>query len=139
MAGTGALPLAAKFALVGAVWGTTNTLCGRATRTAEPEPADSVAGRIANELRVLADWRFTVPFLLNQSGSLLYYYLLGSLEAELSLAVPACNSSTFVFTALSSWALGEQLGNSVRWLGAGVVLILAGVFVCCTATLAHAE
>ena len=128
--------LALRFALVGAVWGFTNTLCARATRAAKPQPAAvaaTLAGRILGELKVLADWRFTLPFLLNQSGSLLYYYLLGSLEAELSLAVPACNSSTFVFTALSSWLLEEELGSSVRWLAAGVALILAGVLVCCTA------
>lgn len=73
-----------------------------------------------------APLQFFVPFVVNQSGSVLYYYLLGSVD--LSMAVPICNSLTFVFTALASRLLGEQQVGP-RIIG-GMVCILAGVSVC---------
>jgi hypothetical protein len=54
--------------------------------------------------RTLSNWRFSVPFLVNQSGSLLYFWLLGS--AEISMAVPICNALTFIFTALAARLMG---------------------------------
>ena len=57
--------------------------------------------------------QFTLPFLLNQSGSVLYYLLLGS--AELSLAVPISNASAFLFTLVVSKVRGESAhGNPTR-------------------------
>ncbi|KPP57823.1 hypothetical protein Z043_124413, partial [Scleropages formosus] len=49
---------------------------------------------------------YLVPFLLNQSGSLIYYLTLAS--ADLSLAVPLTNSLTFLFTLLGGALLGED-------------------------------
>ena len=37
--------------------------------------------------------------------SFLYFYLLGS--TEISMAVPICNSLTFIFTAIAAKLLGE--------------------------------
>ena len=117
-----------------------------------------------------------LAFLVNQSGSLVFYYLLGfcgrshsptvsslppslppsllscSLSPpnphsdsfmhttpnythihthmpDISLAVPLCNSLTFVFTALTSHLLGERVDNPLR-AAAGVVLVLLGVSLC---------
>jgi len=97
--------------------------------------------------------------LINQSGSLVYYYLLGSTgkkgyltalvcllicgssfqgymqwmtasflfwSTELSLSVPICNSLTFVFTALTSWVLGEKIHRPLQAVG-GMMLVLAGI------------
>mmetsp|Transcript_5859 Transcript_5859/g.6694 ORF Transcript_5859/g.6694 Transcript_5859/m.6694 type:complete len:110 (-) Transcript_5859:5-334(-) len=65
-----------------------------------------------NLLSLFMDWRFVLPFTLNQSGSLLYYILLGS--SELSMAVPICNITTFMFTIVSGLMLGEKLqGNPI--------------------------
>ncbi|XP_063810324.1 transmembrane protein 234 isoform X1 [Pseudophryne corroboree] len=54
--------------------------------------------------------KYIIPFLLNQSGSVVFYLTLVS--AELSLAVPICNSLALVFTVMSGWILGEDIGGS---------------------------
>ena len=42
------------------------------------------------------------------------------------MIVPVCNVSTFMFTGICGWALGERVDRP-RWLVAGVVLIVIGV------------
>uniref|UniRef100_H3HB45 BCNT-C domain-containing protein n=1 Tax=Phytophthora ramorum TaxID=164328 RepID=H3HB45_PHYRM len=70
---------------------------------------------------------FVLPFALNQSGSVVYVYLLGS--ADISNAVPICNSLTFVFTAITSRLLGEKPQRPASTY-TGMVLILLGVAIC---------
>lgn len=91
-------------------------------------------GEVRLTLLVIAIVRqFFVPFVLNQSGSVVYYYLLGTMGAcaecwlrvrslnrslmlplvplvasEVSLAVPICNSLAFAFTAVTAYVLGER-------------------------------
>ncbi|KFQ73880.1 Transmembrane protein 234, partial [Phaethon lepturus] len=50
-----------------------------------------------------------VPFLLNQGGSLLFYLTLAS--ADLSLAVPLCNSLALIVTLVTGRILGEDIGG----------------------------
>ena len=45
------------------------------------------------------------------------------------MAVPICNGLTFLFTAITAWALGEKVDSPVL-AASGSVLILAGVTVC---------
>lgn len=47
-----------------------------------------------------------VPWLINQSGSLVY--LMAVQQVPLSLAVPAANSLAFAFTALTGAAIGTE-------------------------------
>mmetsp|Transcript_9166 Transcript_9166/g.11949 ORF Transcript_9166/g.11949 Transcript_9166/m.11949 type:complete len:130 (+) Transcript_9166:498-887(+) len=105
---------------VGALWGCTNSLIkkggeSRKHKVTFPKPVTirSFSVYIAqNLLSLFMDWRFVLPFTLNQSGSLLYYILLGS--SELSMAVPICNITTFMFTIVSGLMLGEKLqGNPI--------------------------
>ena len=53
--------------------------------------------------------QYVVAFALNQSGSALYFFLLGS--APISLAVPISNSLTLLFTGFAGKLLGERFGN----------------------------
>uniref|UniRef100_A0A8B9YYA7 Transmembrane protein 234 n=1 Tax=Buteo japonicus TaxID=224669 RepID=A0A8B9YYA7_9AVES len=52
---------------------------------------------------------YMVPFLLNQGGSLLFYLTLAS--ADLSLAVPLCNSLALIVTLVTGRLLGEDIGG----------------------------
>lgn len=62
------------------------------------------------ELKFLVTrWQYIVPFLLNQSGSLLYFFTLQ--KTALSVAVPIANSLSFVFTALVAQLLGERAAS----------------------------
>ena len=114
--------------LAAAFWGCTNPLLKQGGSGVERVTASSLLGQIAAELRyTLLNWKVVLPFLLNQSGSLAYYYLLGT--AEISMAVPICSSLTFVFTAATSWALGERVHNPAQ-TGLGAALVLVGVAIC---------
>lgn len=75
----------------------------------------------------LSHWQFIVPFILNQSGSVVYVYLLGS--TEISMAVPICNSLTFVFTAITAHILGEVPVYPFQTYG-GMCLVLIGIAIC---------
>lgn len=70
--------------------------------------------------------QYMVPFLLNQCGSLLFYLTLAS--AELSLAVPLCNSLALVVTLVTGRILGEDIGG--KRAVAGMLLTLLGVTLC---------
>jgi drug/metabolite transporter (DMT)-like permease len=117
---------------VASVWGFTNPLLKRgneSTRSVAPSGRGPVVDGLRQVGATLLNWRFSVPFLVNQSGSFLYVYLLGS--SEISMAVPICNSLTLVVTALASWALGERDGGRLTpRTAAGTALILAGIAVC---------
>ena len=70
---------------------------------------------------------FLCIFALNQLGSALYAMLLGTLD--LSLAVPLCNSLTFVVTAVTGYLLGEHVQNPTM-LFFGSVLVVLGTVTC---------
>uniref|UniRef100_K3WLG6 EamA domain-containing protein n=1 Tax=Globisporangium ultimum (strain ATCC 200006 / CBS 805.95 / DAOM BR144) TaxID=431595 RepID=K3WLG6_GLOUD len=118
-----------SFLFVGALWGCTNPLIkrGSAEDLTYTRKDNSFAEFVCQLVHWVKNWRFVVPFALNQSGSIAYVHLLGS--AEISNAVPICNSLTFVFTAITSRLLGEKPKRPV-WTYSGMVLILLGVVIC---------
>ncbi|NXA99435.1 TM234 protein, partial [Cnemophilus loriae] len=67
-----------------------------------------------------------VPFVLNQAGSLLFYLTLAS--AELSLAVPLCNSLALIVTLVTGRVLGEDIGG--KRAAAGTLLAVLGLSLC---------
>mmetsp|Transcript_28402 Transcript_28402/g.37143 ORF Transcript_28402/g.37143 Transcript_28402/m.37143 type:complete len:148 (-) Transcript_28402:122-565(-) len=130
------LLLCAKFIIVGAFWGCTNpfikkgTQEERALRHDKRKEKKGIISKSMDCLKVLtslASIKAAIPYLINQSGSAVYYYLLGS--EDISLAVPICNSMTFVFTAFTSFVLGEKLEYPVKCL-AGVLLVIFGTVLC---------
>ncbi|XP_038940883.1 transmembrane protein 234-like [Rattus norvegicus] len=75
------------------------------------------------EMKILfLNTEYLMPFLLNQSGSLLYYFPLAS--TDLTLAVPICNSLAIVFTLIVGKVLGEDIGG--KEAVAGMVLTVTG-------------
>ncbi|XP_058853382.1 transmembrane protein 234 [Acipenser ruthenus] len=79
-----------------------------------------------NPLMVSFLFQYLVPFLLNQSGSVIYYLTLAS--TDLSLAVPVSNSLTFLFTLLTGKLLGEEIGGKRAVFG--MFLTMLGVTLC---------
>uniref|UniRef100_A0A8C9WEZ7 Transmembrane protein 234 n=1 Tax=Scleropages formosus TaxID=113540 RepID=A0A8C9WEZ7_SCLFO len=102
--------------LVALLWGGSNPFLKRGTEGIEGVRGGGGAARqFLAELRFLfLNVRYLVPFLLNQSGSLIYYLTLAS--ADLSLAVPLTNSLTFLFTLLGGALLGEDVGGKSKSL-----------------------
>ncbi|KAK3592867.1 hypothetical protein CHS0354_004088 [Potamilus streckersoni] len=113
--------------VVAVLWGATNPFIKRGSKGIEQIQRDNAIQQFFAELWFLVStWKYLLPFLLNQSGSVIYYITLAS--AELSLAVPITNSLTFLFTSLSGLAMGEMI-HAWETL-AGMVLVVCGVLLC---------
>lgn len=116
-----------QLVFIGFIWGTTNPLIKRGSEGINAIKRNTKHLRVIDEILFLMKrWQYVVPFLANQSGSLLYVYALQS--TELSMAVPIANSCTFVFTALMAILLGEQVPNVKSFIG--LIMIAAGVAIC---------
>jgi len=114
--------------LTAILWGATNPLIKKGAEGIENVKASSIYEKFTKEICFLVtNLKYMVPFLVNQSGSLLYVMSLQS--ADLSLAVPVTNSLTFVFTAIMGWILGEEKPHRNVYIG--ILLIVAGTTVCC--------
>lgn len=112
--------------LVGALWGCTNPLLreGSAKASQGKVDEDSLLWRSLEKFRSYRVW---LPYAVNQSGSLLYYFTLAN--SDLSLAVPVCNGLALVFSIITSYALGEEITNPARTI-LGSTLVVLGVAVC---------
>lgn len=112
---------------VAVLWGATNPLMKKGSAGIEKISCSSRVVQLVMEVKFLAlRWQYAVPFLLNQSGSLLYYFTLS--QADISLAVPIANSLTFLVTSLVSRLLGEKIHSN--WTYVGMLLVLCGVALC---------
>lgn len=123
--------------MVGLIWGCTNPLVRRGGADAgESAPAtghkndsssSSSTGVVAKFVGRIQRVQVLIPYLLNQSGSLVFYYLLST--SDLSLAVPICNGLALVFSALTSHVLGERVDKPIRAI-VGISLVVCGVCIC---------
>ena len=68
-----------------------------------------------------------VPYIINQSGSIVYYYTLAT--CNLSIAVPCCNALSLAFASITSYLLGERVDRPVRAI-LGSFLVTIGVAIC---------
>ncbi|XP_070556000.1 transmembrane protein 234 homolog [Ptychodera flava] len=113
--------------VVAFLWGATNPLIKQGSAGIDKIQKSNAVLQFVAEITFLAtNWKYIVPFLINQSGSLVYYLTLAS--ADLSLAVPITNSLTFIFTTLTGKILGEKIGNKETYIG--MVFVVAGVSLC---------
>ncbi|XP_046739516.1 transmembrane protein 234 homolog [Diprion similis] len=114
--------------LVALLWGATNPLIKKGSEGLQYVKASSPWGQFAKEVVFLVTTlKYIIPFIINQCGSVLYFFALQS--TDLSLAVPVSNSLTFVFTAITGWFLGEEKSHRNTYIG--MVLILVGITLCC--------
>lgn len=112
---------------VGFLWGATNPLIKCGTSGIRNIQANNLVTKFLMEIKYLVtEWRYVLPFLLNQCGSVLYVYTLQG--AELSMAVPIANSCAFIFTAIMSMLLGDKIPNKDTFLG--ILLITSGILTC---------
>eukprot|EP00163_Fabomonas_tropica_P031226 TRINITY_DN734_c0_g1_i21.p1 TRINITY_DN734_c0_g1~~TRINITY_DN734_c0_g1_i21.p1 ORF type:complete len:150 (-),score=37.33 TRINITY_DN734_c0_g1_i21:66-515(-) len=114
--------------LVGLFWGGTNPMIKYGTKGVEDIKHDNAIIQFLKKVFYLGTrWQYMVPFLLNLSGSVVYYYTLG--KARLSLAVPLVNSATFIVTAIVSTLFGERIeGGKTAYLG--IVFVVIGITLC---------
>ncbi|KAI4600740.1 hypothetical protein KJ359_012902 [Pestalotiopsis sp. 9143b] len=109
------------FLLVGVAWGFTTPFIRRAARDHNP-PAhptldrpdvraswlkSRVYGAFFAVLDLLRNPRYAVPLLINLTGSVWFFLLIG--QAELSLTVPIVNTLAFLFTVLGDWWVEKKV------------------------------
>uniref|UniRef100_A0A1B6ME63 Transmembrane protein 234 homolog n=1 Tax=Graphocephala atropunctata TaxID=36148 RepID=A0A1B6ME63_9HEMI len=108
--------------LVGLMWGVTNPLIKKGSAGISKVQGGNPLVRFFMELKFLAtNWKYMLPFLLNQSGSVLYYFTLKS--ANLTFAVPITNSVAFLMTAVTGWCLGESSPKLRTILGSSLIVL----------------
>ena len=116
-----------SFLAVALVWGITNPLLKKGSVGIENIQQRGRLRQLFWEFTFLAlQWQYAVPFVINQSGSVLYYVTIG--QADISLAVPITNSLTFLVTSIAGRMMGEKAPTNVTYFG--VVLVLIGVSLC---------
>lgn len=69
---------------------------------------------------------YAIPFLINVTGSVWFFLLIG--QAELSLTVPIVNSLAFLFTVLGEWFAEGKIITKDTWVG--MALVLTGIGLC---------
>ncbi len=97
-----------SFIFVGALWGCTNPLLKKGSDAGPPHiPHPNAFKNFFLEIvHLLSNWRFILPFLLNQLGSVAYVVTLGN--SAISMAQPICNSLAVLFNCITARLLGEK-------------------------------
>lgn len=101
--------------IVGLIWGITNKLMESGAKEVKPWTE-----YLPLHLQEFLHYRVLFPFVVNQLGSLLYYYSLG--VTPIKIAVPIANSVSFITTIL----LDKQNLKSIT----GASLVIIGMSFC---------
>ncbi|KAK2609294.1 hypothetical protein QQS21_002229 [Conoideocrella luteorostrata] len=129
-----------SFILVGLAWGLTTPFIRRAARSHQPPPhavletpsvkdhllRSKLYGAFFSVIDLLRNPRYAVPLLLNLTGSIWFFLLIG--QAELSLTVPIVNTMAFLFTVLGEWWVEGKVIS--RDTGVGMLFSLVGIALC---------
>ncbi|XP_075168820.1 transmembrane protein 234 homolog [Haematobia irritans] len=113
---------------VGLLWGCTNPFIRLGSEGIEKINTGSSSKNLWLEMKTIAlRLKYWIPFVLNQSGSVLYVWTLQT--SNIIVAVPVANSLTFAFTALTGYLLGEKIpgknviiGSLLVCLGSSIML-----------------
>ncbi|KAM0333251.1 hypothetical protein ACHAQA_001911 [Verticillium albo-atrum] len=128
------------FLMVGLAWGLTTPFIRRAAKDHNP-PAHPILdteavksswlksklyGAFFGVIDLLRNPRYAVPLLINLTGSIWFFLLIG--QAELSLTVPIVNTLAFLFTVIGEWWVEKKVIS--RDTAIGMVLSLGGIALC---------
>ncbi|KAK5108680.1 hypothetical protein LTR62_008085 [Meristemomyces frigidus] len=129
------------FLIVGACWGLTTPFMRRAALAKDKNPTmprpvltdpqtswlkRKVLGIFYTVVDLLKNPAYAVPLLLNVTGSVWFFLLIG--QAELSLTVPITNSLAFLFTVLGEWYAEGKVISRDTWIG--MAFVLGGIALC---------
>ncbi|CAG7838504.1 unnamed protein product [Allacma fusca] len=124
--------------VVAIIWGITNPMMKKGSEGIENCTSSSAFRSFLMELKFLfLNWKYLMAYGLNQCGSLLYYYALGS--CELMIAGPLTNTLTFVVTYLSGKLIFGEKDESSFTKKLGLACICGGVTICLYDKLIHSS
>lgn len=115
--------------LVGILWGVTNPFIKRATVSSTSRAPAAGKSHLATLRQFCSEPNSFVPFLVNQMGSLVFYYMLS--KEPVSRTAPICNAITFIFTALTGYVFLQEEIRSPLLLATGSLLVILGTYFCC--------
>ncbi|KAK0672448.1 hypothetical protein QBC41DRAFT_313845 [Cercophora samala] len=129
-----------SFLLVGIAWGLTTPFIRAAARSHSPPPHPllesssvqssvvkrKVLGAFFGVVDLLRNPRYAVPLVLNLTGSVWFFLLIG--KAELSLTVPIVNTCAFLFTVLGEWWVEGKVISRDTLIG--MFLSVGGIALC---------
>ncbi|EAA22915.1 Drosophila melanogaster CG12929 gene product, partial [Plasmodium yoelii yoelii] len=90
------------YILIGILWGCTNVFIKIGCKEKKKEKKNEKKkekNTIEEIITILKNINIILPYLLNQIGSMFYYFLL--FKSDISLTVPLSNVSSFVFTYIT--------------------------------------
>ena len=114
---------------VGILWGVTNPFIKRAAASKTVVTATGNKSHFSTLRHFCTEPKIFVPFLVNQMGSLVFYYLLS--KEPVSRTAPICNAITFTFTALTGYVFLKEEIRSPILLAIGSLLVVLGTYFCC--------
>jgi drug/metabolite transporter (DMT)-like permease len=112
--------------LVGFFWGTSGILMRRASCDSTQDRRGEFGSPFTFILSLFKRWKFICAYLYDQTGSALYYYILG--KTDLSTAVPIANGLTFVFAGITESLVEKKLPT--RGTIEGMILVITGAYIC---------
>ncbi|XP_060849039.1 transmembrane protein 234 homolog isoform X2 [Rhopalosiphum padi] len=107
--------------IVGVLWGSTNPFLKAATSKIKRNKTFSIISEVTNHV---TNWHYLIPFIINQCGSLLFYFTLK--YSDISLAVPIANGVSFVSTSIVGTLIGEEKPKFRTMVG--ILFLLFGIF-----------
>lgn len=126
------------YILVSLLWGCSNPFIKHAQAVTKVQSAaeedesekghKSLISSLFSWLNSFRDMRVLIPFVVNQTGSIVFFILLS--KEPVSIASPVCNSLTFVVTAVTSYTLFNEVVRYPMMLIIGTVLIITGTTLC---------
>ncbi|KAL2145812.1 hypothetical protein VTI28DRAFT_6109 [Corynascus sepedonium] len=129
-----------SFLLVGLAWGFTTPFIRRAAKDHRPGVHPLLDRPSVRQSRIrravftaffavidlLRNPRYAVPLVLNLTGSVWFFLLVG--RSELSLTVPIVNTVAFLFTVLGEWWVEGKVISRDTMLG--MLLSVGGIALC---------
>jgi len=109
-----------QLCIVGILWGSTNPFLKAATNKVKRNKRLNFISEVTDHL---TNWNYLVPFIINQCGSLLFYFTLK--YSDISLAVPIANGVSFVSTSFVGTLIGEEKPKVQTMIG--IFFLLFGI------------
>ncbi|CRH01012.1 conserved Plasmodium protein, unknown function [Plasmodium relictum] len=109
------------YLVIGCLWGCTNVYMKKGCKDEKTKK-----NIIKEIISICKNLNIILPYILNQVGSLFYYYLLS--KSDISLVMPLSNTSSFFFTYITERIIFKKSITFKSVLG--LVFVCSGLFIC---------